>query len=740
MVVNDLDELNRVKDLVVFAHQFQEVNIKSYRTSNRFIFKKTLFEEDERNLQDLNLPILTANTLEPFLDRLCGEFSQNEPEMVVEYEATQDPNKVILEAFVDDALRKIMKEYKSYNYDNQSFSNMIAGGFCVLEWGYEYENPYTFKQKFYIKNMHNPAMCGYDPKATLPTRCDGDFVYKFFPLTPEEIKRQFNARTDDLISFRYPTQTTNFQWSYSVSNENKTRIIMVCELYQKKYKKFDLLLLENGEEISAADYKAKYGEIVMVTADDGDEDDEDQESEMEQTQEALEQLQKMQVKPRVVQKSRRSEVDYIERLVFIENKIFKRERTIYKNVFPLVWGDAKGYWDDGKWINRCYFYNAIDTQRLKNIIINQMVDEYTNIRKSDILMPEAALPKNVEYLRPYLNSNFRAGVMVYRHKSDTPLPSGLPDTVPPPQVFPKQQIPQDFVGFLDRTQQMQQNQLGAYDASIGINDNQLSGKALDTAIPQSNMAAKPLITKYMAMMNEVIKGIIEAIPKVYITPMTVPLIINKQRHYITFNTEDGIKIDYNVLQMKVDLKEGNSFENTKRGDLDKLIDMAKVVPAIGQMINSPQGLPLVLQNLDFKGSDQLRQIADEQAQNPPQPQPNPELMKAQAEMMKAQAEMIQKQIDQKKLALEAEKLEMEKQKAMYEAINKRQEAHQEEQRIHLEAYSDREAAALEKRRQDIDSHHKSSDRMTDYDKFHKDKMVDLTKTAASSIGSMQKGE
>ncbi|CAB4160607.1 Phage P22-like portal protein [uncultured Caudovirales phage] len=722
--------LKELKALVTFTQEYNKVNIENYKACMKFVFNKTFWGSDESRLLSLGLPCLAANSIEPFVNRLLGEFADSHPDLHVSYDADEeDDKKKIYEAYVDHTIRNVLDNFKANDLDNQVFRSMMAGGAAVIKVGYDYENPETFKQDFKLEYC-DPTMCGFDPKAIEKDKSDGDYCYRLYPMTSTEIQEKYHIDHNEILALPFPTQGDGFDFSYTMPNKDRTRIIYVCELFQKKYRNFNLLLLSDNTCMREEDYTQKYGKIVMQkkTKEGELEDDSTQDA----LQEAMGVVKQNSIKPKVVEKSERREVDYIERVVFIGNKIVEeKEPTVYKSL-PLVFFDGNGWREGLKHIWRSYFHNVIDVQRLKNFVMNQLADEVSSLRKSDVLMPEAALPKNKDYLRPYLDPNFRGGILVYNHQNPRPLPSGLPDVIPAPQYFPRGQVNEVYLQFLDRTEQMQQNQLGAYDAQLGDARPDMSKVGIVASTTQSNAAAKPVMINYISSMNQVAKIIIEVTPYIKVTPETVPLRIDDKEHFLDFGG-DGIKLDYNIYNMKVHMKEGSNFAQTKRDNVELLGTLGERFPALAQIINT-KGLSIVLDNLDFKGSDKLRDIAKQMQDNPPPPPPpSPDMIKANATMMHEQTEQMKlKMIEEPKLQLEQQRFQFEQEKFKEDLTERQLRLHLDDQKVAVTAKADNVAAELELRRQNMEHQHSSVDKVLDWEKFRHEKVVDLAKSVIQS--------
>jgi hypothetical protein len=155
-----------------------------------------------------------------------------------------------------------------------------------------------------------------------------------------------------------------------------------------------------------------------------------------------------------------------------------------------------------------------------------------------------------------------------------------------------------------------QSILGSYDASLGINNNQLSGVAIVEGATQSNAAAMPYVVSFLQSLNQVAHIIVDLIPKYYVTPRTLPITLpDGKRSYALINQQGGIALKYRSEQLEVSVNAGVNFAIQKTRALQQIIALMQASPLFAQFINT-EGLPILLDNLEIRGIDQLKAQAE----------------------------------------------------------------------------------------------------------------------------------
>jgi hypothetical protein len=165
------------------------------------------------------------------------------------------------------------------------------------------------------------------------------------------------------------------------------------------------------------------------------------------------------------------------------------------------------------------------------------------------------------------------------------------------------------------------------------------------------------------------------IPKVYVNEMSLP-VINKEgeNKYQRVNGEGQPSLKYDPSSFKIKVSAGPGFAAQQSQAMMQLIQLSQAMPIFAQFMNT-KGLRILVDNLNIKGADLLKLMAEEfmqeleqqkqmamKAQQEQQGQPNPMMLREQnkqAEIqMNAHKNEIQAQIDASKLALEQENLQL----------------------------------------------------------------------------------
>ncbi|NDC23715.1 MAG: GTP-binding protein [Proteobacteria bacterium] len=245
------------------------------------------------------------------------------------------------------------------------------------------------------------------------------------------------------------------------------------------------------------------------------------------------------------------------------------------------------------------------------------------------------------------------------------------ETIPGPQIQPSAPIPPELGATFNGMDATVQGILGSYQAQQGNLPINIAEETLSAGIGQSNNASKPYIMNYKASFAQLVKIIIDLIPKLYVTPKTMPVVdASGNRSYMLINDpndkETHMTYEPNVLNLEITL--GVSFEMQKKEALKTMTAMQGTNPGLSQIL-SGKGLPILLGNLDIKDGDKLQILAEEQIEqmesaqeeakrNPPPPPP--ELLIKQKELELKQQE-IQAAHQQKMTQIEAEREKQERQ-------------------------------------------------------------------------------
>ncbi len=644
------DQLRRIKNIIKDQQEYWQPNVQRYHMFRRFVYDTSLNEGDKAVLNALNKPELEFNILEAYLSRLCGEFSKQIPSVEVRADDGAPVDPAVLD-IVEGHIRHILDDANRSGCEYNSYRDSLSGGFSALKVWTEYAHPMSFNQVIKLGRIFDPTLCGFDPLAKEPSKCDGRFCFELYPKSKIEFEEEYPEVALDGIAFS--REFDGFNWSYSNS---KQEILLVCDYYEKKRKRKKIVKLVTGHVMTMDEYK----EFL----------------------EHWETLGRIEQPPAIQGAPRWTEIETICRYRLIENQVLEYKETNYKYL-PLVFVDGNSI-DIRHSINnnytqmtRPYVYHAKGVQKLKNFAGQTLANALENMVQHKFKVAKESIPDEQPYRDAYSNIQL-ANTLVYKAFKDND--PNVP--VPPPMEIQQVPAPPEVTATFGMTDQITQAILGSYDASLGINDNQLSGVAIQEGATQSNAAAMPYVVGYMHALNQVAEIIVDLIPKYYVTPRTIPVVSHDgEMNYRMVNGAQQpnqqplfLNYDENALQVKV--KAGVNFAIQKSRSLSQIITMSQASPVFGQFMND-KGLKILLDNFEIQGVDQLKVMAEqwmqEQAQMKQQQQQmaeqqmqnNPMMIKAQNERMKIQMDAQQSQVENQ---IKGAELELKKQEVDQDMI------------------------------------------------------------------------
>lgn len=618
-----LTQLERIKRNVKQAHDYFKHNYDRYTEFRRFVFETSLTSDDDTLLQTLSKPQIEFNIMEAYISRLLGEFSKQEPSIEVgtDNESSADPEMV---KYVEAHLRHILLDSKNDHTKYEVYKDLLSGGFSVFKVTTDYAHAMSFHQVIEFKKAYDTTLCGFDPLARMSHKGDGRYCFENFPMSRERFEEEYPDI--DLRSVTFKKDFEGFSWSF-VNDQQET--IVVCDYYEKKTKKIKIVQLRDGQVVKKEEYDR------MLAEWDG----------FEQP-------------PAIIGKPRTTEVEYIVRYRLIENQVLEYVETDYP-FLPLVFVDGNSVMgkthknSNVRQYTRPYVYHAKGAQRLKNFAGISIANEIENIVQHKFIIKKEALPKEEEYLQAIKDIQKPSNIVVnafYEKDPNQPIPEPIREIgkVPaPPEIL------QAFAG----TDSLLQNILGSYDASLGINNNQLSGIAVVEAASQSNAAAMPYIVGFLQGLQRVAEIIIALIPKYYTTPRTIPIMDEEgQRHFVRINDDkdpQSIDMFYDENALNVTVEAGVNFQVQKSRALNQIIAMTQANQQFGEFFNA-KGLPVIMDNLEVRGIDQLKELAKEwTAEKEQQQQMMMQQMQQQAQM--PSPEMMKLQLEEQRMRQEAMK-------------------------------------------------------------------------------------
>ncbi len=576
------DELPRLKKCVESACDYFKDNVNRYHKSRNFIFNTSLTTQDIAALEELDMRPLEFNVLEAYVSRLKGEWSKQTPSFRFHSTSTFSTNAAMI-TFLKGHFQAIIDDANKQGFSDTIYSETLSGGYSVMEVVTEYEGPRSFDQELRLRKVYDPTLTYFDPMARLPSKSDARYAGRLFPMKLSEFQDQYPDV--DVSNLKFSQSSECFNWSYRDGQED---IILIADHYEKQIKRKKIFLLADGKTYDKGEYEA-----LLAQYDDPN----------------------VLVPPPSVVKSRISEFEAVVRYRFVGNTMIEYEQTIFDSL-PLIFVDGNSAIlsksdtsgsagaQCSYQMTRSYFHHAMDTQRLKNYAGQKLAAELEGMIMHKFMADIESIPN--KYIDAWIRPQ-KASTLIYesRNKNGDPLPQ--------PSAVARAPIPPEIVSTYMSADQTIQGILGSYDASLGIQNNQLSGVAIVEGATQSNAAAMPFVMNYLAALQQAATVMLEVMPKIYQTPRTLPC-INKdgQRAYFNINNPNDPTsyLDFGGSDLGVSVTAGPNYQIQKNKALDTVIRLMNAVPAFANMINSqPGGMSVIIDNLDIKGADNLKEMA-----------------------------------------------------------------------------------------------------------------------------------
>lgn len=632
------DRLDEVKQMVEQSNSYFQENYERYHEFVKFVFNTSLNQDDLETLRDLGKPTIEFNILESFVSRLRGEFAKQQPSLKVRAAdgvplnlLTTEFNKTI--KVIEAHLRAIFFDASNDKLEYNIYSDLLAGGFSVLEVYTDYVNERSFEQNIYVDRVFDPTLCGFDPLARESHKGDGRYCYQIFPKTKKEFEREYGTRLTERM--RFSKNIDGFGWSY---RDEKEEIVLICDFYEKKRRKETIFKCTDGKSRTRKEYDEYVAEWIAS--------------------DRIEQPPLIIKDPETgKEKGRSTYIETIVRYRFCETEMLDYVETNYKHL-PLVFVDGNSVMitegDNQYQMTRPYVYHAKGIQQLKNFAGQSLANELENLVQHKFIVALESIPK--DYLEAYDDVQ-KMNTLVYHHFQDEKNPEV---TLPPPREVVRPPIPPEITNAFRMSDEMTQVILGSYDSNLGVNKQEISGAAIAMGAIQSNNASVPYIVGYIKGLNRVAQIIVDLIPKFYRTPRSLPVLLQDgKREYEIINKQGSIYMNYDPHSLQVKVETGVNFAMQKELALKTIVSLMQASEKFAAFMND-EGLPALLDNIDIRGIDELKAKAEAYERKQSQRQAKLE------EMQEQMQQMQQKMVTQKGMA--------EVQKSMAEAMKLMKEA------------------------------------------------------------------
>lgn len=622
------DQLVRIKKNVSTAYMYFNDNYKRYREFRKYVFRESLSEQQRAVLQQLNRPIVEFNVLEAYISRLLGEFSQHEPGIEVSPAEGVPVDQKVLDV-VEGHLRHILHDANKNNFSYEIYKDLLSGGFSVAKVWTDYASPMSFNQQIYLARVFDPTMCGFDPMARTSHKGDGQFSFEIYPMMQEDFEREFPGVQISKIG--YERDIEGFNWAYK-DNQGQ-HIVLVADYYEKKKKKVKIVKLANGRVMTAKNYEKL--------------------EEYWQAEQFIEQI------PVIVGEPRTTELETICRYKLFQDEILEYYETDY-SYLPHVFVDGnsilltQGTANTTYQMTRPYVYHAKGVQDMTNYAGQTICNSMENLIQHKFIVMKEAIPQEQDYIEA-LNDIQRASTVVVNAFNENNPDQPIPNPIREVQNIP---LPPEVMAAFQFANPMAQAILGSFTSNQNQQNANLSGKAVIESASADNAAAMPYVVGYLAASTQWANIIVDLMPKYLIGKRVIPVEDKGgEKKYQEVNSPNNAMINYDERAIRVSIQAGVSFEVQKTKALATIVQLMSASEEFASFMNSPMGLPILLENIECYGSDRLKEASSQWLQQQQQQQQqmmqmqqqqqqsDPAFIRAQAEMMKVQQQKEQDQVD-----------------------------------------------------------------------------------------------
>lgn len=627
--MRERDEFENIKDDIEKGHSYFYENYKRYNEFIRFVFKTNLTPGDTSVNKEIDKPNMEFNILEAYVSRLCGEFSKMDPAFSVrgkEGVKLIDPTVIeLVEAHLKATFLGGDKNSLSYHL----YRDILSGGYTVAKVFTDYAGEMSFDQKIFVERVFDPTLTVFDPLARKSHKGDGRFCCELFPKGAGEAEEMFGSDILKGVSFTRSQNVGDFNWSYRNQKED---IMLFGEYFKKKMKRTKILKLANGHSVT----EKAYEEFLEKWEQDG----------------IIEQ-------PPIVLKSRWTDIETIDKYTICGSKILEHKPTNF-SMLPLVFFDGNSVIvrdnenSCAEQVVRPYVYQARDTQRMKNFAGQTLCNEIEGMVQHKWIAPVEGIPANKDYQKAYTEPQ-KANIVLYNQFKD-----GNKDIpLNPPREVQRVPIPPEITSTFNMADQTVQVILGSYDAALGANDNDISGIAIMQGAMHSNAAAMPYTMGFIEGWARCGEIYLNLLPKYFVTPRTIPIMLpNGKRDFYEINKGKNIRFDYDVSALEVSIEPGVNFAVQKQIALKTIEHLMGISERFRAFIEQ-NGLEVLLENIDIKGIDKLRYMAQKWMEE--------EKMQAEQAREAQKDAMTPDQIAKAQLQIEARKVENEKETSQLQA-------------------------------------------------------------------------
>jgi Phage P22-like portal protein len=648
--------------------QYSRHNYQRWQEFMAMTFRSALSDQDRESLRYIGRPPIESMIIAAHTSRIQGEFARQQFNVDVhpsegirldKLSKTYIRDLEVLQAHLNETLLETSNGKFQYNL----FQDVLVGAFGVAKLDVDFINPRSFLQRINIQKIANPCLTGFDPLATERHKGDGRYAFQLYPMTQEEFQLEYGKDLTKKISFTRSLQS--FNWSYINARE---KIVLVCEFFEKETKNANLLLLSDQTTM----LESKYNEM-------------------------LKNWNKFAVPPTEMDR-RQVQVTEIKRSEFCETEIMKERQKTYHEMLPLVYFDGRsvmiadnigGSGGQNRQFTIPYGFPAKDAQRLKNVAMQTLGHELEGMMQHKIMIAKEAVPQDPKYVEAYTHPQKEACIVWEQFVPDRPEMKNEP-----PQILARPPVPSIIMETYQAMDQTIQACFGSYDAILGINGKEISGKAIQQGAMQSDASVMPYLVGFQTGLERCAEIIVNLIPKVYITPRTIPIRLpDGTREHIVIKESvegDSIEFNYDPHEISVKIESGVNSNIQKQLAVEQITTLMNTSETFKAFMER-KGLPVLLKNIDIRGiegledkvEDFMAEIEKERQQAGSQPSDTDKIVNAEIHKTELEAE-ARDQKTQADMAVNIAKVAVEKEKVENDRLELELKAMEVGARLHID--------------------------------------------------------
>lgn len=623
-----------------------KANFDHYVNMRDFIYDSSISQEERAKLAEKDGAAIEVNSLEHGLIELVNDFVKYSPTISLQFvEDIQEPKLEQQRKLLESHIRYKIEQAFSQGHLPKGLEQSLSGGFSYLKIEFDYDSDKSFNEEPIIKSVEDPRLIAFDLTDISDFKSEGSFWSEITPISGKNFKLIYK---DQLDGGDIPSTTGTIipsLWTYT-DYYGDDKLYFPCKYYKKIKSNDNLVKLADGSVMLESSYRTIRNAVKGTSYE--------------------------KHVPIVVRKrpTIRSE---IVRTTFIGNKILEEKNMKIKE-FPFIFiaGNSK-YLFGTKYrrlesgsvysplVTRSYLKSSAGPQMLRNMAVQRVADDVSDIRGADLLIfNEATRNEDFKGIK-----NLRRSQTVYVDAFYKDTVGGM-TAIPPPMYLTRPSVSSQLqTGNAIATEAL--NEVGA-NFKTGIQTNLpdgTSGDAIRELLLNQRNNAAPYIDNMLKVINRLSTLILTYALSIYTNDSVIGGIDDSGVSKLTaINTDGSSSLTVDEGMFKLTVKSDMNAAVARSVNLRKLSFVFKDMPILAQFFNEQKG-SYVLSLLDLDDSYELKKSFEQWQQ---------EKAAAAAKNRTPSMEEVAAQETQNRFAIDKEKLAIHKQEVAIKAYKEKSQA------------------------------------------------------------------